>query len=282
MLGSKIGPVVEIHVDQPELHDRARNLCAKTQRNTLVRLNVNDQAVGLEVSNARVAEKHERRTAKLDDDLRHAPRQALAGAKIKRHARPTPVVDEQLHGDKCFRVRIGRDVRFTAIAHDALAVIRAASILAAHHVGEYLFRTQGLNGMKHFGLFVADFVGLKRNRRLHGGHGEQLEEMIWHHVAKRSCGLVKRAAMFHANTLRGGDLHVIHVIAVPERLDDVVGKAKNHHVLYGLFAQIVIDAVNLLFRENLFQLLVELFGRIQIMAKGLFHDNARPAALFLL
>src|SRR5256886_12292351 len=88
--------------------------------------------------------------------------------------------------------------------------------------------------------------------------------------------------MLDADGFRGGDLHVVDVIAVPQRLDDVVRKAKDHHVLDGLFAEIVVDAVDLVLRQNLLQFLVELFGGFQVMAKGLFDDHARPAVVFFL
>ena len=134
--------------------------------------------------------------------------------------------------------------------------------------------------MQHFGLLVADFIGIERNGRLHGGHREQLEEMIRHHVAKRARGLIKSAAMLHADGFGGGDLHVVHIIAVPERFDDIVRKAEDHDILYGLFAEVVIDAVDLLFGEDLLQFLVELLCGSQVMPERLFHDDARPAVLF--
>ena len=75
--------------------------------------------------------------------------------------------------------------------------------------------------------------------------------MVGNHVAEGAGGFVEAAAMFHANDFGGGDLHVVDVIAIPERLDDVVRKAEDHHVLDGFFAEIMVDAVDLLFGENL-------------------------------
>ena len=39
---------------------------------------------------------------------------------------------------------------------------------------------------------------------------------------------------------------MINVAAIPDRLEDAVGKTKGHDVLHRLFAQVVIDAVDLL------------------------------------
>ena len=103
-------------------------------------------------------------------------------------------------------------------------------------------------------MFVAHFIGVEGDRRLHGGHREELKKMIGNHVAKCAGGFVKAAAMFDAHGFGGGDLHMVDVIAIPERLDDAVGEAEDHDVLDGLFAQIVIDAVDLVFGEDLLQI----------------------------
>ena len=42
------------------------------------------------------------------------------------------------------------------------------------------------------------------------------------------------------------DLNVIDVLPVPQRLEDAVGKTKDQQVLHRLFAEIMIDAINLL------------------------------------
>src|SRR5882724_10920955 len=74
--------------------------------------------------------------------------------------------------------------------------------------------------------------------------------MIGHHVAKRARSFVKAATVLDADGFGRGDLHVVNVVAIPERLDDVVGKAEDHDVLHGLFAEIVIDAVDLLLSDS--------------------------------
>ena len=73
---------------------------------------------------------------------------------------------------------------------------------------------------------------------------------------------------------------MIDVIAVPKRLDDVVGKAEDHDVLHGLFAEIVVDAVDLGLGQDLPQFLVELFRGRQVVAEGFFDNHANPAAAF--
>src|SRR5882762_8564447 len=86
--------------------------------------------------------------------------------------------------------------------------------------------------------------------------------------------------MLHTDGLRRRNLNMVHIVTVPKWLDDVVRKAEDHHVLYGLFAEIVIDAIDLLFREDLLQILVKLLRRFQVVAERFFDDYACPAAVF--
>src|SRR6202022_5166690 len=53
---AEIVAVVEIHVDETELHDRAGNFCAEAERDAFVGLNVDDQAIRLQIFSRRFAE----------------------------------------------------------------------------------------------------------------------------------------------------------------------------------------------------------------------------------
>jgi len=64
-------------------------------------------------------------------------------------------------------------------------------------------------------------------------------------VAQRAGFVIVAAARADADCLRDGDLDVIDVVAVPQRLKDRVGEPEHSDILDGLFAKIVIDAVNL-------------------------------------
>ena len=88
--------------------------------------------------------------------------------------------------------------------------------------------------------------------------------------------------MFDADRFRRRNLHMIDVGAVPKRLDHAIGEAEDHQVLNGFLAEIVVDAENLFFSENFFQLFVQLLCRRQIVAERLFHDDPRPLAIFFL
>jgi hypothetical protein len=71
---------------------------------------------------------------------------------------------------------------------------------------------------------------------------------------------------------------VVHVSAVPQRLEDAVGEAQHHQVLHGLLAQVVVDAVDLVLRERLGEGHVLLLGALQVVANRLLDDDAREGA----
>ena len=100
--------------------------------------------------------------------------------------------------------------------------------------------------------------------------------MVLHHVAERAAGFVIRSALLDAERLGGGDLDVVDVAVVPERLEDRVGKAQHHDVLRGFLPEIVVDAIRVLFAEDAGDHFVERVRRREIGAEGLLHDHARP------
>src|ERR1700719_4653183 len=105
--------------------------------------------------------------------------------------------------------------------------------------------------------------------------------MVLDHVAQRAGLLVISAAALHADRFGGGDLHVIDIGAVPERLEDTVAEAERHNILNRLLAQIVVDPVDLAFLEAFLQTAIEGPGTSQIAAKWLFDDDAPPAITFI-
>ena len=85
--------------------------------------------------------------------------------------------------------------------------------------------------------------------------------------------------MADGHFLGGGDLHMVDEIAVPHRLEDAVGEAEHQDVLHGFLAQVVVDAEDLVFGEDLVDGGVEVAGGFQAGAEGLFDDDAAGAAV---
>ena len=104
--------------------------------------------------------------------------------------------------------------------------------------------------------------------------------MVLDHVADGARLFVVVAAPLDAKGLSHRDLHVVDVAPVPDRLEDAVAKPQHHDVLNGLFAQVMVDAIDLLLRETFGQRGVQRLGRVVVMAKRLLDDDAREAGAF--
>ena len=85
--------------------------------------------------------------------------------------------------------------------------------------------------------------------------------MVLNDVAEESGLLVEGAATFDADGFSGCDLNVVDEVAVPDVLEDAVGEAEDEDVLDSLFAEVVVDAEDLVFLEDLIDLVVESAGR---------------------
>ena len=59
--------------------------------------------------------------------------------------------------------------------------------------------------------------------------------------------LPKMCRAIQCRYLLHGDLDMVDVAIVPERFKKGVGKAENQNILYGFFAEVVVDPVDLLF-----------------------------------
>ena len=84
--------------------------------------------------------------------------------------------------------------------------------------------------------------------------------MVLHHVAQGADAFVVagaggdhlaglRIVLGQALLLGDGDLHVVDVLLVPQRLEDAVGEAQHQQVLHRLLAEVVIDAIGLALGE---------------------------------
>ena len=104
--------------------------------------------------------------------------------------------------------------------------------------------------------------------------------MVLDHVAQCTGPVVIGAAVPDAYLFRHGDMYLLHERTVPHRLEETIGEPERQDVLNRLFAQIVIDAVDLLLAENAQQKLVELARRLQVVAKGFLHHQPGVAAVF--
>src|SRR5215471_13304677 len=71
------------------------------------------------------------------------------------------------------------------------------------------------------------------------------------------------------------------MVPTPERLEDSVGEAQHQDVLDRFLAEKVIDAIDLLFGQDLEDLRVKSLSRCKIVSKRLFDDHPSPRSLGL-
>ena len=121
----------------------------------------------------------------------------------------------------------------------------------------HFLRPQRPNRLQHLHLFVANRVRLVPNRRLHRGDHQQLQQMILEHVAHDAGRVVVAGPAADVDFFGHRDLHVVDVVAIPNRLEDRVREPQHEQVLHGLFAEVVIDAVDLLLAEDFVNHFVE-------------------------
>ena len=95
---------------------------------------------------------------------------------------------------------------------------------------------------QHLHLLVAHRGRVEVGRRLHRHQREQLEHVVLHHVAQRAGALVIIGAALQPDRLGDGDLHVVDVRRVPQRLEQHVGEPQREQVLDRLLAEIMVDA----------------------------------------
>ena len=104
---------------------------------------------------------------------------------------------------------------------------------------------------------------------------------FWNMSRKTPTRVIVTGAMFHADLFGDSDLDVIDVVAVPERLKDGVRKTRHQNVLNGLFAQIMVNAIDLILAEGLMDLLIQVVCRGQVGSKWFFDDHAPPSAVLV-
>src|SRR6185312_4987177 len=95
---------------------------------------------------------------------------------------------------------------------------------------------------EHFGLLDPKILGIEGDRFLHGGQRQQLQQVVLDDVAGGADPVVVAGPAADTDVLGHGDLHVVDVVAVPDRVVQLVGESQGQQVLHGLLAQVVVDA----------------------------------------
>ena len=117
-------------------------------------------------------------------------------------------------------------------------------------------------------LLRPQVIGVEGDRLLHRGQGQQLQQVVLDHVAGRAHAVVIPGPAAGADVLGHGDLDMVHIVGVPQRLEQLVGEAQRQDVLHRLLAQVMIDPEHRVRREHRLHDVVELPGRFQVMPNG--------------
>ena len=71
--------------------------------------------------------------------------------------------------------------------------------------------------------------------------------MVLKHIPDDAGLFIIACPMLHAQRLCGGNLDMVEVPPVPERLEDRIGKPEHQDILNGFLGKVVVDAENLTF-----------------------------------
>lgn len=199
----------------------------------------------------------------LDADLDLAFVEGLAGLQDDRDAVPGVVVDLECDGGE----GDGPGVRGDGVVIQVgrLGAVRGAGVLAHEDVVD----VDGLDGLEELHLLVADGLGAKVLGLVHEQEGEDLEQVVLHHVADDADGVEVAAAALCAEGLLEGDLDGVDVAVVPGGAETGVGEAHGDQVLDHLLAEVVVDAEELVLGPQRRQVPLQLAGAVQVVAKRL-------------
>ena len=156
-----------------------------------------------------------------------------------------------------------------------MPVAGSGTVLTAHRCGLGGFAVQWLQRPQYLQLLVTDIVGVHVRRRLHGDQTEQLDHVVLDDVTKSAGVVVVGAAALDTESFRDGDLDMVDMRCVPQRFEKGIREAQRHQVLHRLFAEVVVDSVDLAFIEYRPDGVVDLLRRGEVVSDGLLDDDAR-------
>ena len=96
-----------------------------------------------------------------------------------------------------------------------------------------------------------------------------------HDVANGADFFIECAAAFDAELLGHRDLHVLDVVAIPDRFQKSIGEAEIHKVLHRFLAKVVIDSKDCGFWKHLVQRAIERLSGREIAPERLLDDHPR-------
>ena len=105
--------------------------------------------------------------------------------------------------------------------------------------------------------------------------------MVGNHVPERAGPLAEFAAPLDADRLGRRDLDVVDMRAIPDRLENAIGKTQRHHVLHRFLAEEMVDPIDLALAKRLQDLGVERLGGSEVVAERLLDHDPAPGRLLI-
>ena len=175
---------MEIHAHLIDVEAGAGHLHPEPQQDALVGLDAQDELIAHVFHAAATGEDAVRIGPEVYHHLRHARRQTFTRTDVERHAAPAPIVDVALHSHECLRLRLWCHAFLLAIGPEWLATPHGTRVLPADDVLRHLLGRHPTQGEEHLQHLVADGVCIGRHRRIHRPDGQQLQQVVLHHVAQ--------------------------------------------------------------------------------------------------
>lgn len=250
--------VGQVELSDNGLHAQARELRVHLDVHTLVGLDAHDELVPRDV-----LEDARGDILELDSDLGLLLVESLAGLQDEGHALPTLVLDKCHHGAEGGTPRI--------LGHGIVLLVRwpgsiqRLAVLADNHV----LRLDSGDAAENTDLFVSDVLRGERDWALHSQEGQDLEQMVLHNITDDTELVKVPPTALSAKRLLEGDLHVVDVIPVPGRAEELVTKSQDQDILHHLLAQVMVNAEDLLLVPVWLQRLLQLPGAGQILSEWL-------------
>ena len=248
---------------------------------TLHGLDAEQNPVGLQLFDTGLAKQLLGRILEADGNHRAVFGHAFPGAQVEGDAAPAPVVDVQFQRGVGFRGAVFRDAFFLQITWYLLAIHHPAAVLRPIGVGIDRISGDGTDRFQRLDLLVAQGLRIQIGGWLHRHQRQHLQQMALHHVPQCAGAIVVVGAAGDPQALGMGDLDVVDVVAVPERLQHQVGETEYQYVLHHRLPEVVVDPIDLLFRKVTVQAAIEDLRTLQVVAKRLFHHQAAPAPFLL-
>ena len=81
--------------------------------------------------------------------------------------------------------------------------------------------------------------------------------MVLDHVPECSGGIIVASSIQHSYAFRSGNLDIVYVFVVPDRLEDGIGEAEGEYVLDRFLSDVVIYSIDLLLPKHLHYLRIQ-------------------------